>query len=64
MTGSSIPNVVILVVITNCSREDPASPGTAPDPTAEARTRQEHAQADTGQSPDPQSSGTPGDGEE
>lgn len=50
MTGSSIPNVVIVVVVTarDCG-EDLASPATKP---AQARTRQEHAQADSGQSPD------------
>jgi hypothetical protein len=50
MTGSSIPNVVIVVVVIDAdSGEDLASPATRP---AEARTRREHAQDDRGQSPD------------
>jgi hypothetical protein len=50
MTGSSIPNVVIVVVVIagDCGGEL-ASPAIKP---AEARTRQEHAEDESGQSPD------------
>jgi hypothetical protein len=62
MTGPSIPNVVIVVVvITGDSGEDLASPATTAARPAEARSRQEHAQADSGQSPNTHPTGTPGD---
>jgi hypothetical protein len=62
MTGSSIPNVVIVVVvITRDCGEDPASPATSATKPAEARTRQEHAQDTSGQSLDTHPPGTPGD---
>jgi hypothetical protein len=68
MTGSSIPNVVIVVVvITRDCGEDPASPATSATSAtsatkpAEARTRHEHAQDTSGQSLDTHPPGTPGD---
>ena len=53
MTGSSMPNVVIVVVviIRDCVEELASPPTTAGRP-AETRTRHEHAQADSGQPPD------------
>ena len=55
MTGSSVPNVVIVVVvITRDSGGDPASPATTADEAGQARTRHEHAQADDSQSPERQ----------
>ena len=59
MTGSSIPNVVIVVVVIDADcGEDLASPATKP---GEARTRREHAQDDRGQSPDTHPPGAPED---
>jgi hypothetical protein len=57
MTGSSIQNVVIVVVVVtgDCVGDPPA---TTP---AEARTRQEHAQDDSGQPPDTHPPGAPED---
>lgn len=60
MTGRSMPNVVIVVVvITGDSGEDPASPAMTGTRPAEARTRQEHA--DSSQYRHTHAQGTPGD---
>ena len=57
MTGSSIQNVVIVVVVgTGDCVEDP--PTTKP---AEARTRHEHVQDDSGPPPDTHPPGAPED---
>lgn len=59
MTGSSIPNVVIVVVVIDADcGEDLASSATKP---TECRTRREHAQDDRGQSPDTHPPGAPED---
>jgi hypothetical protein len=51
--------VIVVVVITGDSGEDPASPAMAATQPAEARTRQEHA--NSGGAPCPRPSGTPSD---
>ena len=57
MTGSSIPNVVIVVVVIDADcGEDLASSATKP---TECRTRREHAQDDRGQSLDTHPPGAP-----
>ena len=60
MTGSSLPNgMIVLVVMTASCGEDLAMPAAAATRPAEYRTRQEHAQANNGQSPDPHPRGHP-----
>ncbi len=58
MTGSSLPNVVIvLVVITASCDEDLAAPARS----AESRSRQDHARANNGESSDSPPVAAPGE---
>ena len=60
MTGSSLPNgMIVLVVMTASCGEDLAAPAATAARPAECRTRQEHAQANNGQLPDPHPPGHP-----
>jgi hypothetical protein len=62
MAGSSIPNVmIVVVVITRDCSEDLAPPTATVGRSAETRTRHEYAQANSSQPPDTHPPGTPDD---